>query len=396
MLNSDIMKKAENIKEELIVIRRDIHSHPELGLTEKRTAALVAEKLKVLGIDVQTGVGETGVVGLLKGNHPGKTILLRADMDCLAMTELNDVPYKSQNEGLMHACGHDAHTTWLLGTAMILSEMKEEIHGNIKFIFQPAEEGQGGAERMIKDGVLENPKVDYALGAHIWPTIETGKIGLKYGSVMAAPDMFDIRIKGKGGHGAEPHNAIDPISIACQVYMSLQTIVSRRIDPIDSAVLTISMFNAGSAHNVIPDHVDIVGTVRTLTPELRKRVPALMEQIIKGVCEANEGDYDFNYKPYYPPVINTDDAVDVVKEATEDILGKDAVTIMSRPTMGGEDFSYFLEQVPGAFFVVGTYNEAKGIVNALHNPKFDIDEDVLFKASAVMAKSALIYLNKNK
>jgi len=176
--------------------------------------------------------------------------------------------------------------------------------------------------------------------------------------------------------------------------MSLQTIVSRRINPIDSAVLTISMFNAGSAHNVIPDHVDIVGTVRTLTTEMRTRVPLLMEQIIKGVCEANEGSYDFNYKPYYPPVINEDAAVEIVKEATEAILGKDAVVIMPQPTMGGEDFSYFLEKVPGAFFVVGTYNEAKGIVNALHNPHFDIDEDVLYKASAVMAKSALIYLNK--
>jgi len=396
MIDLEIIKKAESIKEELIDIRRDIHSHPELGLTEIRTAGLVADKLRALGITVQTGVGETGVVGILKGNHPGKTILLRADMDCLAMAELNDVPYKSQNEGLMHACGHDAHTTWLLGTAMILSEIKEQIHGNIKFVFQPAEEGQGGAERMIKDGVLENPKVDYALGAHIWPTVEAGKIGLKYGSVMAAPDMFDIRIKGKGGHGAEPHNAIDPISIACQVYMSLQTIVSRRVNPIDSVVLTISMFNAGSAHNVIPDHVDIVGTVRTLTTEMRTSVPKLMEQIIKGVCEANEGTYDFNYKPYYPPVINVDSAVDIVKEATEDILGKEAVVIMPKPTMGGEDFSYFLEKVPGAFFVVGTYNEAKGIVNSLHNPLFDIDEDVLYKASAVMAKSALIYLNNNK
>ena len=394
MFEKEILEIAKNIQERLVEIRRDIHAHPELGLQETRTGALVAEILKSLDIEVQTGVGETGVVGLLKGKMPGKTILLRADMDCLAMTELNDLPYKSQNEGLMHACGHDSHTTWLLGTAMILSQLRDHIKGAVKFVFQPAEEGQGGAERMIKDGVMENPKVDFALGAHVWPSVESGKIGLKRGSMMAAPDMFDIKIYGKGGHGAEPHNCIDPIAIGCQVYMSLQTIVSRKVNPIEPVVLTVSMFNAGTAHNIIPNHVDMVGTVRSLTPEMRKFVPETMEKLIKGIVESNGGTYEFNYKPYYPPVINGDLGIDLVFEAGKAILGEENIDMLDNPTMGGEDFSYFLEKVPGAFFVVGTNNEAKGINVALHNPRFNIDEDILSKASAVMAESALNYLSK--
>ncbi|MDK2866715.1 MAG: hypothetical protein PWP51_1238 [Clostridiales bacterium] len=392
MFEAEINAISARIQARLVAIRRDIHAHPELGLTEIRTGNLVAEMLEELGIEVTKGVGETGVVGLLRGAMPGKTILLRADMDCLAMTELNEMHYKSQHEGLMHACGHDSHTTWLLGTAMILSELKDKIKGNVKFVFQPAEEGQGGADRMIKDGVLENPKVDFALGAHVWPSIEAGKIGLKYGSMMAAPDMFTIKIFGKGGHGAEPHNCIDPIAMGCQVYMSLQTIVSRRVNPIEPVVLTVSVFKAGSAHNVIPDHVEMVGTVRSLTPEMRKFVPETMDALIKGIVESNGGHYEFDYKPYYPPVINADAGIDVVKAATEAILGKENVEMLRTPTMGGEDFSYFLEKVPGAFFVVGTRNEAKGIVQPLHNPRFNIDEDILHKAAAVMAESAMVYL----
>ncbi|WIF96097.1 M20 metallopeptidase family protein [Caminicella sporogenes] len=394
MFKEKILKKAEEIKEELISIRRDIHAHPEIGLQEKRTSALVAEKLKKLGIEVKTNVGITGVVGLLKGKYPGKTILLRADMDCLEMTELNNIEYKSKYPGLMHACGHDAHTTWLLGAAMILSEFKDELHGNVKFLFQPAEESQGGANRMINEGVLENPKVNAAIGAHVWPIVESGKIGIKYGSMMAAPDKFTLTIYGKGGHGAEPHNCIDPISIGCQVYMSLQTIVSRKINPIKPAVISITMFNAGSAHNVIPDRVEMVGTVRTLTNELREKIPKMMESIIKGITEANGGSYEFEYIPYYPPVINNDEITDVVKHAGEEILGKDNVVELKNPTMGGEDFSYFQQKVPGTFFVVGTYNEDKKITKPLHSPYFNIDEDILSKASAVLAECALLYLNK--
>ncbi|WP_026896274.1 M20 metallopeptidase family protein [Clostridiisalibacter paucivorans] len=393
-MKTKILKKAEEIKNELISIRRDIHAHPEVGLQVERTAKLVADKLRTLGIDVKTEIGVTGVIGTLKGNHPGKTLLLRADMDCLEMTELNELEFKSKNEGKMHACGHDAHTTWLLGTAMILSELKDKIHGNVKFLFQPAEEALGGAERMIKDGALDNPKVDAAIGAHVWPTIESGKIGIKHGAMMAAPDMFELTIYGKGGHGATPHVTIDPIGIGAQVYMALQTIVSRKVDPVEPAVITIGKFNGGSAHNIIPQKVEIVGTVRTLTNELREDIPNIMEKIIKGIVEGNGGTYEFNYKPYYPPVINDNSMTDLVKKAGKEILGRDGVVTIEKPTMGGEDFSYFQQQVPATFFQVGIYNERKGIVNPLHSPYFNIDEDVLHKAAAVMAQCALTYLNE--
>ncbi|MFD3157258.1 M20 family metallopeptidase [Haloimpatiens sp. FM7330] len=395
-MNGKIIKeKSEQIKNELISIRRDIHSHPESGLKENRTSALVAKKLEELGLDVQKNIGVTGVIGTLKGKYPGKTILLRADMDCLEMTELNDIPYKSKTDGLMHACGHDAHTTWLLGSAMILSQFKDEINGNIKFLFQPAEEGLGGAERMIKAGALENPKVDAAIGAHVWPQVEAGKIGIKYDSMMAAPDLFKITIYGKGGHGAEPHNTIDPISIGCQVYMSLQTIVSRKINPTEPAVLSITMFNGGSAHNVIPDKVEMVGTVRSLNNEMREYIPKTMDSIINGITKAHGAKYEFEYTPYYPPVINDSDITNIVKEAGIEILGTEGVVELSKPTMGGEDFSYFGQAVPSTFFVVGTRNLEKGIDKSLHNPYFNIDEDILHKASAVLAQCAIKYLKNN-
>ncbi|WP_066504680.1 M20 metallopeptidase family protein [Abyssisolibacter fermentans] len=394
MLEQKIIEKSKEIQDELVAIRRDIHSNPEVGLKEKRTSELVAKKLEELGLEVQTNIGITGVIGILRGKNPGKTVLLRADMDCLEMEELNDVQYKSKNKGLMHACGHDAHTTWVLGAAMILSQFKDEINGNIKFLFQPAEETLGGADRMIKQGALENPAVDTAIGAHVWPIVESGKIGIKYDSMMAAPDMFKLTIYAKGGHAAEPHNCTDPISIGCQVYTALQTIVSRKVNPIDSVVLSVTMFNAGSAHNIIADRVEMVGSVRTLTNEMREKMPKWMEQIIKGITEANGGTYKFEYIPYYPPVINNNDMVKLVKEAGQKILGTDNVVELAVPTMGGEDFSYFQQKVPGVFFVVGTYNEEKGLVNPLHNPKFNIDEDILHKAAAVLAEAAMLYLNK--
>lgn len=391
-----IIEKSQEIKDELIRIRRDIHAHPEPGRKEFRTSALVAEKLKELGLEVRTNVAETGVVATLRGKYPGNTILLRADMDSLPITEKNDVEYKSQNPGYMHACGHDAHTTWVIGAAMILSQFKDQMHGNVKFLFQPDEEIDGGADRMIKDGALENPHVDAAIGAHVWPTVESGKIGVKYGPMMAAPDHITIKIYGKAGHGAEPHNCIDPISVACQVYMSLQTLVSRRINPVEPAVVTIARITGGTTHNAIPEKVEMEGTVRTLTNELRERMPHLIENIIKGICEANNATYEFIYDPHYPPVINNSDMVALVEKAGKAILGEDGVVVTDKPTMGGEDFSYFQQKVPGAFFIVGTYNKEKGLTNSLHNPKFNIDEDIIPLAAAVLAQSALTYLNEGK
>ncbi|MEA4846714.1 MAG: amidohydrolase [Clostridiaceae bacterium] len=393
MFKDSIIKKSQEIKDELIRIRRDIHAHPEPGRKEFRTSALIAEKMKELGLEVRTNVADTGVVATLRGKYPGKTILLRADMDCLPVTEQNDVEYKSQNPGFMHACGHDTHTTWVIGAAMILSQFKDQLHGNVKFLFQPDEEFYGGADRMIKDGALENPHVDAAIGAHVWPIIESGKIGVKYGSMMASPDHISINIYGKAGHGAEPHNCIDPISVACQVYMSLQTLVSRRINPVEPAVVTIARITGGTTHNAIPEKVEMEGTVRTLTNELRSRMPQLIENIIKGVCEANEAAYEFAYDPYYPPVINNNEMTILIEKAGKEILGEDNVIVVDKPTMGAEDFSYFQQKVPGVFFIVGTYNKEKGLTSPLHNPKFNVDEDIIPRAAAVLAQSALTYLN---
>lgn len=393
MIADSIMQAAEAMQEELIKIRRDLHENPEVGFQETRTAAIVSVYLKQLGLDVRENLCETGVVGTLRGKYPGKTILLRADMDCLEMQEQNDVPYKSKVDGRMHACGHDAHTTWLLGAAKILTGMQDELHGNVKFLFQPAEETDGGAKQMIAEGAMEDPHVDAALGAHVWPTVEAGKIGVKYGPMMASPDMIKITIIGKGGHGAEPHNCVDPISVACQVYFGFQTIISRRISPVEPAVLTISQFNAGTAHNIIPDKVELVGTVRTFSLEMKEKMRHMMESVLHSITEANGATYKFEYLPHYPPVIN-DEAMTALVEATgKAVLGEDNVIRQDKPTMGAEDFSYFQQQVPGAYFIVGTLNAEKGIVKPLHNPQFNIDETILYKTAAVLAASAVAFLN---
>jgi amidohydrolase len=396
MYKDRINNIAGSIHKELIEIRRDIHAHPECGLKEFRTSALVAEKLKELGLEVQTEVGVTGVVGLLRGKNPGKTILLRADMDCLVMDELNDLEFKSQNPGLMHACGHDAHTTWLLGAAMILSQFKDEINGNVKFVFQPAEETLGGADRMIKAGVLENPRVDAAIGAHVWPTTQSGSIAVKYGPMMASPDRFKVIIKGKGGHGAMPQFCIDPIAIGWQIYSALQNILTRKLDPLEPVLLSVCRFESGSAFNIIPDSAEMEGTVRTLTHETREYMPKIMEEAVKSICESNGAAYEFIYDPYYPPVLNDDKMTSLVENVVADFLGKDKVDKMEKAFMIGEDFSYFQKSVPGVFFGVGTYNEAKGITKGLHSPYFNIDEDILPLAASLFSMLALKFLNGNK
>jgi amidohydrolase len=394
MYKDRINKIAASIKEELIDIRRDIHANPECGLKEFRTSSLVAKKLTELGLEVQTEVGVTGVVGLLRGKNPGKTILLRADMDCLVMDELNELEFKSKNPGLMHACGHDGHITWLLGAATILSQFKEELNGNVKFIFQPAEESLGGADRMIKAGVLENPKVDAAIGAHVWPTTESGKIAIKYGPMMAAPDKFIIKIIGKGGHGAMPQNCIDPIAIGWQIYSALQTILTRKVDPLEPVLLSVCRFEAGSAFNVIPDSAEMEGTVRTLTHETRQFMEKIIEDTVKAICLANEAFYEFEYVPYYPPVINHASMTAFVEKVSSDYLGKDNIDKLEKAFMIGEDFSYFQKEIPAVFFGVGTYNKEKGITKGLHSPYFNIDEDILPLAASLFSAIALEYLNE--
>ncbi|QUI25038.1 amidohydrolase [Vallitalea pronyensis] len=393
-MTDNIREKAKDIEARLIDIRRDIHAHPEIGFEVERTADLVADELQKLGMEVRKQVGISGVIGTLRGKHPGKTILLRADMDCLPIEEENDVPYRSKHEGLMHACAHDAHTTWLLGAAMILADYKEQLHGNVKFLFQPAEELGGGALKMYEDGALDNPKVDAAIGFHVWPTMDAGKIGVRYGALCAAPDCFKLIIKGKGGHGAQPDKCIDPITVACQVQLGLQNIVSRVVSPTEPLVITTAKINAGTSYNIIPAEVTMEGTVRTHDKQLREDIPHMMERVIKGITDAYGATYTFDFIPYYPSLFNDHGLTKVVEDAAIKVMGQEHVIQIDKPTMGGEDFTYLLDNIPGSFFIVGTYNEEKGITSPLHSSTFNIDETILKDASATLTQLVLDYLQE--
>jgi len=396
MFENYILEKSKEIKDRLIEIRRDVHKHPEIGLHEVRTAEMVAKVLEECGIPIKTHIGVTGVLGILEGRHPGKTILLRADMDCLRIHENTDAEYKSVYPEFMHACGHDAHTAWLLGAAIILSGLRDELHGTVKFLFQPAEEKEGGAEMTIHGGVLEDPHVDAVVGAHNWPGLDSGKIGVKPGALMAASDNFKITILGRGGHGAQPNKCIDPIAVACEVYMAFQTIISRSLDPLEPAVLTIGKFNAGTSHNIIPDNAYLEGTIRTLSYAAREKIPDIMEGILKGITEANGANYEFTFIPYHPPVINDPEVTSIATVAAAKILGRKNVQLVEKPTMIGEDFSSFEEHVPGTYIFVGNRNVDKGIVNPLHSPEFDIDEEIIPKTAAVLSEIAVLFLNSQE
>lgn len=398
MITNLLKQYSNEIKEEVIKIRREIHMYPEPGYEEYKTSKLVADKLNELGLEVTTGISGTGVTGLLKGSKEGKTIMLRADMDCLNIQEQNNVEYKSTREGLSHMCGHDAHVAIILGCAMVLTKLKDKLNGNVLFLFQPAEElPPGGASKMIEEGVIEKNNVSCAIAGHMWDKIKSGKIGLKYGSVTASPDQVFITIKGKGGHAAQPNRTIDPLSIACQVYMALQTIVSRKLDPVlekQAAVLSITMINAGVVQNVIADNVEMSGTCRVFSHEMRNYMEKTIEQIVKGICEAHGADYEFEYRRLFPPVINNSKIVDLAKSASEEIIGSENIIIEEAPEMIGEDFSYFLQKVDGVYIKIGTYNKAKDLVNPLHTNKFNIDEDVIPDAISIFCNTAIKYLNK--
>lgn len=394
MFEEYIKQKAKEIEKEIIIIRRDIHQHPEEGLKEFRTSKLVFDKLSEYNISSNICSNGIGIIANLEGKEPGKTVMLRADMDCLRLIENTNLPFSSEYKGLMHACGHDVHTAALLGAAKILSSMKDKIKGNIKFVFQPAEEFSGGALIMIKAGVLENPHVDAAFGAHIWPYIKSGTISIKNGYMMAASDNFKLTIYGKGGHGGHPHKCNDPIASACEIYMAFQTIISRSMDPLEPAVITVGKFDAGTAHNVIPDKVSMLGTIRTLTTESRIKVKELMENIIKGITSANGAKYEFIYQPYHPPVVNDENLSKVVEKAAVELYGADNFKSLDKPTMAGEDFSFYEERIPGAFFFVGTYNEEMAAVNPLHSSEFMVDESNIIKMSEMLAQCAVDFLYK--
>lgn len=394
MFTEEIKKISKEIQEKLINIRRTIHMHPELAFEEHATAQLIYNYLKDLDIEVTPGIAKTGVVGLIRSNQPGKTVAIRADMDALPMTEENECEYKSTVPGKMHACGHDVHVTCLLGAAEILSRLKGKLNGNIKLLFQPAEEGVGGALPMIEEGVLENPKVDACIAAHVWPDIPAGKIVVKNGPIMASPDDFEIIIKGKSGHGAMPHAAVDPIVIGCHVVNTLQTIVSRKIDPLNPAVISICYFHSGTCTNVIPDTATIKGTARTIDPELRRKIASLIEETVAGVVKAMGGEYEFDFKYLYPPTINDNIITDVLANSASKIIGKSNILWGREPSMGGEDFAYFAEKVPSTFFRLGCGNPEKGITHPIHSTKFDVDEDCIVAGASILAQFAVDYLNR--
>ncbi|MCB2145185.1 MAG: amidohydrolase [Deltaproteobacteria bacterium] len=377
-------------KEHLIGVRRDLHRIPEVAYTEEKTSAYVAGHLEREGLSVVTGIARTGVVGLLETGRPGPTLLIRADMDALPITEATGLPFASQHPGVMHACGHDGHTAMALVTATAMNALKDRINGTIKFVFQPAEEGPGGALPMIEAGVMDNPHVDYALGCHIWPTIPEGTIGIRPGVLMAAMFSFDITITGKGGHGAMPHLCVDALDTGCQVVAALQRIVSRQMDPLQPSVVTVGKFQAGTAFNVIPESANLCGTARTFDKTIWKRWPEIIETIVKGVCNSMGAGYEMSYEQGYPPTINDPDMADRMKRIAGEVVGVDRV-VEPEKTLGGEDMAFFLERVPGCFFCLGAGNDSFA---GIHNPRFGFNEEILLSGVETYCRAAVDLLGK--
>lgn len=383
----------------LIADRRYLHENPELGFQEHNTAKFVAERLQALGVEeIRTGINGTGITGLVRGtgSGPGKdrVVLVRADMDALPIHEENDVEYRSRNDGVMHACGHDAHTAILLGLARTLMARRDEFAGTVKLLFQPSEEMfPGGAKGMIDEGVMEDPHVDASFALHMAQHQPLGVITIAGGPILAAPDSFKATIQGKGGHAAAPHRAVDPIVIGAQIVGALQTVVSRNVDPVESCVVTVGHFNAGEAFNVIPDIATIGGTVRTLTPEIRDLAEERVNTVIRGIAEAGGATVEIEYTRGYPATINDPAAAALVREAATEVVGADNV-VTPPPSMGGEDYAYFLLDRPGAMFQVGTKNEERGLVWGHHHPRFDIDEESLAIALETMTVTVLKYLEQ--
>ena len=382
----NIHPEIQSIKNKIINTRRDFHKYPELSFQEKRTSKIVAEKLESFGVSVKRNIGKTGVVGTLNGKANGKTIAFRADMDALPIQETGNVPYKSVNKGVMHACGHDAHTAILLGAAEALSKIKNSFKGTIKFIFQPAEEGYGGAKFMIEDGALDN--VEEIYGLHVWNYQKSGTVGIKPGPVMAAADMFTIKINGIGGHGAAPQGTIDCVVVASHLIQAFQTIISRNTNPLDSTVVTIGQINGGNNFNIIADEIILKGTARAYTEENRSLIKKRMNEIIKGVETTFKAKIIFEYKDGYPPVINHKEITKNVYRAAKSVVMKNVVPPYL--SMGGEDFSYFANKVPGCFFFLGSLPENKPLMSVpQHCSHFDIDEEVMLIGSSIFVQLAL-------
>ncbi|MBQ6867064.1 MAG: amidohydrolase [Clostridia bacterium] len=388
-------EKAQALQPNIVEWRRDIHMHPEVSFKEFRTSQVIKDHLTKLGIEILPIESGTSVVGLIRGSKPGKTFAMRADFDALPMQEEADVPFKSVNDGVMHSCGHDTHAAMLMGVAQIMNEVKDEMHGNIKLIFQAAEEMfPGGAKGLVEAGVLENPKVDAIMAYHIGTGQDTGKVTFKPGASHAAPDKVTIKIIGLGGHGAGPHRCIDPVAIAGNLIVALQNIVSRNVDPLDSAVVTIGAIHGGTKENIIADDVTMLLTVRTLKPETREFVHKRIKEICDGVALSHNAKIEVTPEYGYPALFNDADFVHKwAIPSTSKIIGEENIELNYVPTMGGEDMSYYLQKVPGLIGSLGARNEAKGCVHGGHNSKFMVDEDAFWIGTASLCQTAWDYLN---
>ena len=394
----DFLQQAKELFPYTQSLRRDFHMHPELGFREIRTGGIVAKELESLGIEVTKGVGKTGVVGLLEGAKPGPTLLLRFDMDALPITEETGAEYASQNPGAMHACGHDGHTAIGLTVAKILNGYRDQLNGTIKFCFQPSEEGTngeeiGGAEMMMRDGLLQGPDVDMSLTLHLWNEKPLGWLGVTKGPIMAGADIFTVRIIGRGGHGAIPDAAVDPIVSAANIVNALQTIVARNVAPLNAAVVSVTNIHGGTAFNVIPPEVRLEGTIRTFDNGVRQRVVERFEQIARGVGEGMGCQVEVEIKRITPALVNNDSMAARVQETAERVLSE-ADLDTKYQTMTAEDMAFIQERIPGCFFFVGSNDRARHLDYGHHHPKFDFNEEALIRGSALMAAAAFDVLNK--
>ncbi len=374
---SQIRSEIKDLQLELVEWRRSLHQKPELGFEERITAEFIQHQLQKWNIPYQAEIAKTGIVATINGDRPGKVLAIRADMDALPIQEANEVSYRSQHEGKMHACGHDGHTAIALGTAYYLNQHKSDWQGTVKIIFQPAEEGPGGAKPMIEAGVLQNPDVDAIIGLHLWNNLPLGTVGVRSGALMAAVECFRATIKGKGGHGAMPDQTVDSIVVASQIVNALQTIVSRNVKPLDAAVVTVGEFHAGTALNVIADSANLSGTIRYFNPELETLMRDRLEAIFSGICQMYGAEYELDHWQLYPPTVNDTEIAELVRTVAVEVIETPVGVVPECQTMGGEDMSFFLNEVPGCYFFLGSANPVKGLAYPHHHPRFDFDETAL-------------------
>ena len=381
-----VIDVPEKLETDVIAVRRDLHRHPELGFEEHRTAGIAADRLRALGFEVHAGIAGTGLVGIMRGASPGRTIMLRADMDALPILEENAHAFRSTHDGKMHACGHDGHVAILLGAAELIANAKDRLSGTVCLLFQPAEEGHGGARVMVEEGVIERFGIERAYGLHLSTKYPTGVLGFREGPFYASSDSIEIEVLGKGGHGSAPHDAVDPIYTAANFITSVQQIVSRHVDPLEPAVVTVGSIHGGTIHNVIPRNVRMLGTVRAFSDDVREAMPGRIERVLKSCCDAMGAEYKFDYLWRYPVTANDPDQTRYARALAERSFGAERV-ITADKLMGAEDFSFFAQRVPACFYTLGAQG-GESSANPHHSSTFDIDERALRTGVAMMASLA--------